>query len=890
MKKLLSFVLSAVMLLGALCVPVFAAESPFSDVPTDRWSFQYVKYAVDRGYLKGVGGKKFDPEGTTTRGMVVTVLWRMNGSPETAYRSDFKDVPENEWYAVPVIWAKDNGVVLGVSADRFDPDGEITREQLATMLYRYCDMKRIYVGDRDDLSAFSDRGKVSDWARETVGWAVAAGLIAGVTKTTIEPGSPATREQLATILKRFDEKCTIKYEEPVLISRYTEKEYPLVEDADVYVSTTGNDSNPGTKDQPIATFAHAAELVREKKASKDSSVVVAFFAGDYGAPAVTLTAEDSGTKEAPVVYCAYGDGEVVFSGGAIFDESEFTDISESERAMFSDRFADRIKKADMSAKFPDYKVTDVMFGDEGSMTVARYPNKYSDGSDQLLAGAAYVSSPTTIRVINSLMKKRVEKYHTVEGLYLFGFLTTGWYKDLLETDGYTVADDGLDFVIPHPEKARMGSLRYGDIDMREFSQVAVVNISEELDAAGEFFVDPSTKTLYVFEPSGSYCFPMSGVAVDMRKTDYITFRGLTFTAFKEAMIKGRMSHGITIDRCTITKCAGDYGIDIDGCAKGRDLDCKISDSYFSIFACRPIHIVGDCLGSQMFDRRGNAEVYNNYFSHTHLTKDDGCAVQLLYCSDSIVHHNEFENIGRGAIDYGGCHDFVAEYNSFKKCMFNSSDGGIIYSWNRLEDWGNVIRYNVFYPTLWYTVYIDDIEPGTTVYGNLIYNSQTVIHDGRNNTVKDNIMIKSGVSVTPGLRSEVIEAKEGGNVESLKDHKYYQQWVRFFENFDRYPDVEAAFREKYPEVFDLSVDLSDVDSPAFVLNPTNVVTGNAVFSAGGRDGKIGLDETVLPYTPTDGNMFYGLDENPYFVNPSAGDYRMRPDSEFPDIHFELMGRE
>ena len=242
MKRLLCAILAVLMLAGTLAIAANAAGVDFKDVPKDRWSYQYVRYATDKGYLKGVGGGLFDPEGTTTRAMVVTVLWRRDGSPATAWRSDFKDVPDGEWYSEPVIWAKDSGVVMGVSADRFDPDGEITREQLATMLCRYADGKHIYVGDRDDLSAFKDKGKISDWADDAVRWAVAVGLIAGVTSTTIEPGSDATREQLATILKRFDEKCVIKYAEPVLISHYTEKPYPLVEDADIYVSTEGDDS------------------------------------------------------------------------------------------------------------------------------------------------------------------------------------------------------------------------------------------------------------------------------------------------------------------------------------------------------------------------------------------------------------------------------------------------------------------------------------------------------------------------------------------------------------------------------------------------------------------------------------------------------------------------
>ena len=205
MKKLLSLILAVVMLAPALAVLPISADTAFSDVTEDMWSFDSISYAVDAGYMQGVGGNKFDPEGTTTRAMVVTVLWRMEGEPDTAYRADFKDVLKGEWFSVPVIWAKDAGVVLGVSADRFDPDGPITREQFATMLFRYTSYKGYAVSAAADLSVYSDAGKISDWAKTALSWAVSVGLVKGVTAKTVEPGGPATREQLATILQRFDE-------------------------------------------------------------------------------------------------------------------------------------------------------------------------------------------------------------------------------------------------------------------------------------------------------------------------------------------------------------------------------------------------------------------------------------------------------------------------------------------------------------------------------------------------------------------------------------------------------------------------------------------------------------------------------------------------------------
>ncbi|MBQ7475282.1 MAG: S-layer homology domain-containing protein [Clostridia bacterium] len=205
MKKLLSVLLAAIMIASVLtaAVPASAAKSGFVDVEDGRWSEAQIKYASEKGYMKGVGGGRFDPEGPMTRAMVVTVLWRRDGEPE-AGGSPFSDVPAGEWYAEPVAWAESTGVVAGVGGGKFDPDGVITREQLAAILYRYCSFKDLDVSERGDISVFNDKSAIDSWATEAVGWAVGIGLIRGVTAKTVDPLGNATREQVAAILERFD--------------------------------------------------------------------------------------------------------------------------------------------------------------------------------------------------------------------------------------------------------------------------------------------------------------------------------------------------------------------------------------------------------------------------------------------------------------------------------------------------------------------------------------------------------------------------------------------------------------------------------------------------------------------------------------------------------------
>ncbi|MBR3991681.1 MAG: S-layer homology domain-containing protein, partial [Clostridia bacterium] len=120
MKKLLCAVLAAVMLIGMMASVSAAEGSPFSDVKTSRWSYKYITYATEHGLMDGVGGGKFDPAGTMTRGMVVTVLWRMEEKPPVKFEAAFSDVKAGKYYSNAVIWAKNNEIVNGVSEGKFD--------------------------------------------------------------------------------------------------------------------------------------------------------------------------------------------------------------------------------------------------------------------------------------------------------------------------------------------------------------------------------------------------------------------------------------------------------------------------------------------------------------------------------------------------------------------------------------------------------------------------------------------------------------------------------------------------------------------------------------------------------------------------------------------------
>ena len=177
----------------------------FTDVDQDKWYHEGVDYAIKNGLMNGTGADTFAPDATTTRAMVVTILYRLDGEPAVTKDIPFADVPAGQWYSNAINWAAANGIVNGYGDDKFGPDDTITREQMAAILYRYASYKGYSVSDLANLTGYTDAASVSEWASTAMRWAVAEGLIEGTSATTLSPSGNSTRAQVATILMRFCE-------------------------------------------------------------------------------------------------------------------------------------------------------------------------------------------------------------------------------------------------------------------------------------------------------------------------------------------------------------------------------------------------------------------------------------------------------------------------------------------------------------------------------------------------------------------------------------------------------------------------------------------------------------------------------------------------------------
>ena len=183
-------------------------DMPFVDVPGDAWYAGGVRYVYAHGLMNGTGSWRFSPNRTTTRAMIATILYRMEGSPRVYGTSRFGDVEAGSWYEDAVIWATQNDIVEGYTSKTFGPNDPITREQMAAMLYRYADYCRcdMSAGRYVDLSKFSDMNEISDYAIPALRWAVGEEIIQGRTGKRLAPTDTATRAEVAVMLMRFCEE------------------------------------------------------------------------------------------------------------------------------------------------------------------------------------------------------------------------------------------------------------------------------------------------------------------------------------------------------------------------------------------------------------------------------------------------------------------------------------------------------------------------------------------------------------------------------------------------------------------------------------------------------------------------------------------------------------
>lgn len=210
-KRLLALLLALCLVAALLPTTAMAAGTPFRDVKSTDWFYKQVQYVYENGLMGGTGSATFSPKTPTNRGMVAFILYKIEGEPAVTGSAGFTDV-KSQYFANAVTWAVQNKIVAGMGNNRFVPNGPVTREQLALMLYNYAKYKGYDITSSADLTRFSDYGKIHTWGREALAWANSIGLISGTSGNRIDPTGNAIRGQMAVILAAFCQKFV---DEPV---------------------------------------------------------------------------------------------------------------------------------------------------------------------------------------------------------------------------------------------------------------------------------------------------------------------------------------------------------------------------------------------------------------------------------------------------------------------------------------------------------------------------------------------------------------------------------------------------------------------------------------------------------------------------------------------------
>lgn len=193
---------------GKATLKIGCPSTGFKDVDTSKWYHDGVDYALVKGYMSGSGADTFAPNTTMTRAMLIQVLYKMAGSPAATGTIPFTDVSSGRYYYNALVWAYNNGIASGVSATKFNPNGSVTREQVAVYLFKLAGALGCDTSVNGNLGDFTDAGTIGAYAKDAMSWAVGHGLISGVTATELQPRATTTRAQISVMLMRFDELRT----------------------------------------------------------------------------------------------------------------------------------------------------------------------------------------------------------------------------------------------------------------------------------------------------------------------------------------------------------------------------------------------------------------------------------------------------------------------------------------------------------------------------------------------------------------------------------------------------------------------------------------------------------------------------------------------------------
>jgi hypothetical protein len=643
---------------------------------------------------------------------------------------------------------------------------------------------------------------------------------------------------------------------------------PVAAGTDLYVSPLGNDSwsgrsaapNRKNSDGPFATLERARDAIRALKRDGKSSgsITVWLRGGDYYQDqSFELTADDSGTASMPIVYRAYKDEAVHIIGGKPL--TNWQPVSDSAILDRLDANArSHVRQLDLkSLGIMDYGVLSrrgfvggntpppmELFFDNRPMTLARWPNE------------------TWTRIISvpngqdggqfTYEGDRPSHWKSLDDVWVYGYWTYDWADSFEKVATIDTAKQLITTVPPHGV--------YGYTVGKRFY---FLNILEELDSPGEYYIDRTQGKLYFWPPSdtsaASYVSVLSQPLISLTGASFIMFRGLTLEGCRgNAITISGGSHNL-IAGCVLRNI-GQVAITIGGGATESGVQsCEISAT-----GDGGISLEG---GDRKTLISGHLFAVNNHIHHTgrlRRTYTPAISPNGVGCH---IAHNLIHDLPHTAIQGGG-NDHLIEYNEIYRVCQETGDAGAFYMGRDFTQRGNVVQYNYFHDlrsgalpgqagfTDVMAVYLDDCFSGVTVFGNLFVRSgrSAMIGGGRDNTIENNIFIDG---------SPAIHVDSRGKGWAAKYFVDNGEW-HIFETLLACNPTQPPYSTRYPQLVHLRT-----DDPA--LAKGNRILRNISVGGTWLEMQDGLTDKIVAFK----DNYVGND--PGFVNLSAGDYRLSPDS-------------
>ncbi len=697
------------------------------------------------------------------------------------------------------------------------------------------------------------------------------------------------------------------------LSKYTEKPIEII-NGDFYVSVNGSDEADGSYEHPFATIERAARAVREVRQERNG-VTVCVHAGEYHMRGLHLTREDSGSASCPIVYRAYGDGEVILNGGVTLRTEDFEPIPDSvrdrlhgearEKTVMIDLKKYGLTKADWGRLHPigafgteekyDSYVSGAnceLFFNGRRMTLSRYPSRdfmlldavFSVGDVWEFPEQNYFLSWNDRRnhdggayILDKQTTERLKTWKSLENIWVYGY----FYHDWADSSSPVKAFD-LNQRMFCPEYVA----RYG---AKKGAQFYFYNVLDELDMPGEWYLDRDEGFLYFYPPND---LNRSTVEMSITRDSIIHLENVEHVAFDGFTLKGTRADAVSFEGndCTFRrlKISGVMGNGIVGTGyRNQVLECDISH-----VGKGGIWLTGGdratlTPGRNVADNNlvhDWAEVFLTYFGGVRL---DGVG--------NVCSHNEMYNAPHAAVLYYG-NDHVIEYNHIHDVVLHSSDAGAIYSGQDWAGQGCVVRYNClynvgggnFYPD---GIYFDDMLSGQTAYGNLLIGARKngfLIGGGRDIKVYNNIIVGSSWGIQYDDRGRDGFLNNGWAVKAVESYEDGNMWKRLRE----VPYQSEIWAERYPLLARVSHDFSDPHNPDFAPNPAySHVHNNLVIGQSGSVGDFFRD--VPRYSLIEKNAAFhseeaaGMQPGEYVVPDHSAARNALP--EFQNLPMEKMGR-